>query len=129
MLTVLYIVFVAAFAYLTWQSVGVYQSKRSSYALLLLIVLAGLAYDVLIIFIGRFIGEGDLLKTLNAGRYLVHGLATPAMIIFGFGVLRNAGVQWAQSRTTHIVICVVVTLLIALGVYEDVLALDLQTKT
>lgn len=129
MLTVLYIVFVAAFAYLTWQSVGVYQSKRSSYALLLLIVLAGLAYDVLIIFLGRFIGEGDLLKTLNAGRYIVHGLATPAMIIFGFGVLRNAGVQWTQSRTTHIVVCVVVTLLIALGVYEDVLALDLQTKT
>ena len=86
MLTTLYIVFVAAFAYLTWQSVGVYQSKRSSYALLLLIVLAGLAYDTLIILLGRFIGEGDLLKTLNAGRYLVHGLATPAMIIFGFGI-------------------------------------------
>jgi hypothetical protein len=129
MLTVLYIVFVAAFAYLTWQSVGVYQSKRSSYALLLLIVLAGLAYDVLIILLGRFIGAGDLLKTLNAGRYLVHGLATPAMIIFGFGVLREAGVKWAQGRTTHIVVCVVTTLLIALGVYEDVLALDLQTKT
>lgn len=129
MLTVLYIVFVAAFAYLTWQSVGVYQSKRSSYALLLLIVLAGLAYDVLIILLGRFIGEGELLKTLNAGRYLVHGLATPAMIIFGFGVLRNAGMQWAQSRTAHIVVCVVVTLLIALGVYEDVLALNLETKT
>jgi hypothetical protein len=129
MLTVLYIVFVAAFAYLTWQSVGVYQSKRSSYALLLLIVLAGLAYDVLVILLGRFIGAGDVLKTLNAGRYLVHGLATPAMIIFGFGILRNAGVQWAQSRTTHIVVCVVTTMLIALGVYEDVLALDLQTKT
>jgi hypothetical protein len=129
MLTTLYIVFVAAFVYLTWQSVGIYQSKRSSYALLLLIVLAGLAYDVLIILLGRFIGEGDLLKTLNAGRYLVHGLATPTMIIFGFGILRNAGVQWAQSRTTHIVVCVVTTLLIALGVYEDVLALDLQTKT
>lgn len=129
MLTTLYIVFVAAFAYLTWQSVGVYQSKRSSYALLLLIVLAGLAYDTLIILLGRFIGEGDLLKTLNAGRYLVHGLATPAMIIFGFGILRNAGVKWAQSRTTHIIVCVVTTMLIALGVYEDVLALDLQTKT
>ncbi|MBN8656686.1 MAG: hypothetical protein J0M11_13200 [Anaerolineae bacterium] len=129
MLTILYIVFVAAFAYLTWQSVGVYQSKRSSYALLLLIVLAGLAYDVLIIMLGRFIGEGDLLKTLNAGRYVVHGFATPIMIIFGFGVLKHAGVKWAQSRTTHIVVCVVTTLLIALGVYEDVLALDLQSKT
>lgn len=128
MLTILYIVFVAAFVYLTWQSVGIYQSKRSSYALLLLIVMAGLAYDVLIILLGRFIGEGDLLKTLNAGRYIVHGFATPFMIIFGFGVLRKAGVKWAQSRTTHIVVCVVTTLLIALGVYEDVLALDLQSK-
>lgn len=129
MLTILYIVFVVVFVHLTWQSVGAYQSKRSSYALLLLIVLAGLAYDTLIILLGRFIGKGDLLKTLNAGRYLVHGLATPAMIIFGFGVLRNAGVKWAQSRTAHIVVCVFTTLLIALGVYEDALATDLQPKT
>ena len=128
MLTVLYIVFVAAFVYLTWQSVGVYQSKRSSYALLLLIVLAGLAYDVLIILLGRFIGEGDLLKTLNSGRFIVHALLTPTMMIFGFGVLRKAGVQWAQSRTTHIVLCVFVTLLIALGGYSDIIKLDLQSR-
>lgn len=128
MLTVLYFVLVAVFAYQTWQSFGIYQSKRSSYALLLLIVTAGLAYDALIIGLGRFIGEGELLKALNAGRYIVHGLATPFIIIFGFGALRNAGVQWAQSRTTHIIVCVFTTLLIALGVYEDVLALDLQTK-
>ena len=129
MLAAFYIVFVAVFVYLTWQSVGIYQGKRSSYALLLLIVLAGLAYDVLIILLGRFIGEGDLLKALNAGRFIVHGFATPIMTIFGFGVLRHAGVKWAQSRTTHIVVCVFTTLLIALGVYEDVLTLDLQTKT
>jgi hypothetical protein len=129
MLTVLYIVFVALFVYLTWLTIGVYKNKRSSYTLLLLIVLAGLAYDVLIILLGRFIGEGELLKTLNAGRYLIHGLATPVMMIFGFGILRNAGVKWAQSRTTHIIVCIATTLLIALGVYEDVLALDLQTKT
>ena len=129
MLTILYIVFVGMFVYLTWQTVGVYRNNRSSYTLLLLIVLAGLAYDVLIILLGSFIGEGDLLKTLNAGRYIVHGFATPIMIIFGFGVLKKAGVKWAQGRTTHIVVCVFTTLLIALGVYEDVLTLDLQTKT
>lgn len=129
MLTALYIVFVALFVYLTWQTVGVYRNKRSSYTLLLLIVLAGLAYDVLVILLGRFIGEGELLKALNAGRFAVHGFATPIMIIFGFGVLKNAGVKWAQSRATHIVVCVFTTLLITLGVYEDVLALDLQTKT
>jgi hypothetical protein len=129
MLTVLYIFFAAALAYLTWQLAGIYRGGRSSYALLLLVVLAGLVYDVSVIFLGRFMGAGDLLKALNAGRYLVHGLATPVMIIFGFGVLRNVGVKWAQGRTTHIVICVATTLLIALGLYEDVFMLDLQTKT
>src|SRR5690606_7360274 len=59
----------------------------------------------------------------------VHGLPTPAMIIDGFGILRKAGLKWAQSRTTHIVVWVVTTLSIALGVDEDVLALDLQTRT
>jgi len=95
----------------------------------LLLVLAGLFYDTLIIGIGRFIGEGSLLKTLNAGRFYVHALLTPTMIIFGFGVLRKAGVKWAQNKTTHIVICVFTTLLITLGAYSDILRLDLQTKT
>ena len=128
MLTILFIVLAVAFAYQTWRSVGIYQSKRSSYVLLLLIVTAGLTYDALIIGLGRFIGEGELLKALNAGRYIVHGIATPFIIIFGFGVLRNAGVKWAQSRTAHILVCVFTTLLITLGVYDDVIALDLQTK-
>ena len=129
MFTALYVVFVALFAWLTWQSWEVYKSKRLSYALLLLIVLAGLTYDVLIIWLGRFIGEGDLLQTLNAGRFIIHGLATPTMIIFGFGVLRRAGVGWAQSRTNHIIICLFATLLIGLGVYEDIIELDLHLRT
>lgn len=129
MLTILYLVFVAAFAYLTWQTVGLYQNKRSSYTLLLLIVLAGLAYDTLVILIGRFVGEGDLLKALNAGRYLVHALATPGMIVFGFGVLRRAGVEWAQSRTTHITVCTFTTMFIIMGVYSDVFALDLHSRS
>ncbi|MBX3059849.1 MAG: hypothetical protein KF770_25635 [Anaerolineae bacterium] len=128
MLTALYIVFVALFAWLTWQSWEVYKSKRISYALLLLIVLAGLTYDVLVILLGRFLGEGDLLKALNAGRFVIHGLATPFMIIFGFGVLRHAGVGWAQSRTNHILVCIFATLLIGLGVYEDILTIDLQLR-
>ena len=60
MLTILYIVFVVAFAYLTWQTVGVYRNKRSSYTLLLLIVLAGLAYDVLIILLSVIVFRSDL---------------------------------------------------------------------
>jgi hypothetical protein len=124
MLTALYLILSAMFVVLIWQV----SNKRNSYALLLAAVLAGLFYDTLIIGIGKFIGEGDLLKTLNAGRFYVHALLTPTMMIFGFGVLRKAGVKWAQGRTAHIIVCVVTTLLIALGAYSDILRLDLQTK-
>jgi hypothetical protein len=87
-----------------------------------------LFYDTLIIGIGKFIGEGDLLKTLNAGRFYVHALLTPTMMIFGFGVLRKAGIKWAQAKTAHIILCVITTLLMVLGAYSDILQLDLQTK-
>ncbi len=128
MFTALYFLFVALFAWLTWQSWEVYKSRRISYALLLVIVLGGLTYDVLVILLGSFIGAGDLLQAFNAGRFAIHGLVTPVMIIFGFGVLRYAGVGWAQSRTNHIIVCTITTLLIGLGVYEDILALDLQVR-
>jgi hypothetical protein len=126
MLTVLYLVLSALFVYLVWQASSI---KKNNYALLLLLVLAGLFYDTLIIGIGSFIGEGSLLKALNAGRFYVHGLLTPTMMIFGFGVLRKAGVKWAQNKTTHIVVCIFATLLIVLGAYSDILRLDLHAKT
>lgn len=125
MLTALYLILSALFVFLLWQ---VSSLKRNSYVLLLLLVLTGLFYDTLIIGIGKFIGEGNFLKTLNAGRFYVHALLTPTMIIFGFGILRKAGVKWAQNRTTHIVVCIFTTLLIALGAYSDILRLDLQTE-
>ena len=126
MLTALYLILSVLFVVLVWQ---VSKMKRDNYVLLLLLVLAGLFYDTLVIGIGKFIGEGDLLKTLNAGRFYVHALLTPVMMIFGFGVLRKAGVKWAQGKTAHIVLCVITTLLIGLGAYSDILQLDLQTKT
>ncbi|NJN79853.1 MAG: hypothetical protein HC797_04930 [Anaerolineales bacterium] len=84
----------------------------------MLIVLFGLMYDNLMIAIGSFIGEGALLKNLNAGRFFIHALITPTMMIFGFGVLRKAGVKWAQGKMAHILICVFATLLIGLGVFQ-----------
>lgn len=123
MLTILYFIFVGVLAYFTWQALG---QKRTSYTWLLLIVLFGLMYDNLMIAIGSFIGEGALLKNLNAGRFFIHALITPTMIIFGFGVLRKAGVKWAQGKTAHILVCVFATALIALGAFSDIIKLDLQ---
>jgi len=124
MLTALYLILSALFVFLIWQV----SNKKNNYVLLLLFVLAGLFYDTLIIGMGRFVGEGNLLKTLNMGRFYVHAFLTPTMIIFGFGILRKAGVKWAQSRTAHIIICVFTTMLIALGTYSDIALLDLRIK-
>ena len=126
MLTALYLILSVLFVFLVWQ---VTQIKRNNYVWLLLLVLAGLFYDTLIIGIGKFVGESNLLQTLNAGRFYVHALLTPTMMIFGFGVLRKAGVKWAQGKTAHIIVCIITTLLIGLGAFSDILRLDLHVKT
>lgn len=124
MLTILFLVLTVVFVGLIWQTVTM---KQSSYIVLLWLVLSGLFYDNLIIGIGRFVGEGAVLETLSAGRFWIHALLTPALIIFGYGVLRRVGVSWAQGRTSHTIICVLATLLILLGAYSDILRLDLYS--
>jgi hypothetical protein len=99
------------------------------YALLVLIVVFGLAYDNFAIAAGGFVPQGDLLKWLNAPRYWVHALVTPAMIIAAFGALRMTGSKFAQSKTWHGVFCVLATALIALGSYTDILNLTLEPTT
>lgn len=95
------------------------------YALLVLIVVYGLAYDNFVIGLGATIGEGGLLKALNTPRFWIHALFTPAMMIAAFGALRMTGSNFAQSKVWHIIVCVLATALIALGSYIDILNLDL----
>lgn len=99
--------------------------RFSGYSLLTLSVVLGLVYDNFAIAAGAFLGEGDLLKVLNAPRYVVHALFTPSLLIVAFGALRLAGVSWAQSRLWHSVVCAAATALILLGSYVDVLNLTL----
>lgn len=128
MLTVLYLVLTALFAYLTWQSGRLYGQRRSSYTLLLFLVLAGLVYDALVIALGRFVGQGSLLSALNLGRFAVHALFTPLLMIFAFGVLRRAGIGWAQGKAAHTAVCIVATLMVLLGVYADLARVDMQPR-
>ena len=95
------------------------------YALLVLIVVYGLAYDNFVIGLGATIGEGSVTKALNAPRFWIHALFTPAMIIAAFGALRMTGSKFAQNRTWHAIICLIATALIALGSYIDILNLNL----
>ncbi|HNB50752.1 MAG TPA: hypothetical protein PK530_02355 [Anaerolineales bacterium] len=97
----------------------------TSYAVMILGVVYGLTYDNLAISAGAFLGEGEFTKALSWPRYAIHALFTPTMIISAFGILRLAGVKWAQSRTWHTVICVIATALIFYGIYVDILNLNL----
>jgi hypothetical protein len=101
----------------------------SWYAVLILIVVYGLAYDNLAIAAGATLGEGDLTKTLNWPRYAIHTLFTPTMMIAAFGIARRAGVRWAQGRAAHTTVCVVATAMILLGSYVDILNLHLVPQS
>ncbi len=126
MLTALYAFYTLALLTCLVFAVRWWRVRPTSYGVLFLVVLAGLVYDNLIIALGARVGEGDLLKTLSAGRFYLHGLLTPVLVIFAFGVLRQAGVGWAQSGWAHALVCLVASALIGYGVYRDIILLDLQ---
>lgn len=128
MMVILYLVLTAAQVVFLGFALRHYQKTRSLYDLLPVVVITGLVYDNLILALGGFLGAGRELMALNAVRFVIHGLVTPVLMIWGFGVARRAGIGWAQSRRNHAIMCTAATLLIGLGVYSDVLKLDLQLK-
>jgi hypothetical protein len=109
---------------------GTFQIRKrfTVYALLVLIVVYGLAYDNLSIAVGAVLPAGDLLRALNVPRYWIHALTTPTMIISAFGALRLTGSKFAQSKASHVVMCVLATLLIALSSYENIFNLTLAPE-
>jgi hypothetical protein len=102
-----------------------WRKSSSIYPIFPLIVIAGIIYDNLIIGLGSYIGEGELLKMLNVPRFVIHAFFTPLIMIFGFGVARRCGVKFAQSRNWHIVICVFTILMVLLGIYEELFKMNL----
>jgi hypothetical protein len=102
-----------------------WKKSGSIYVIFPLIVILGIIYDNLIIGFGAYIGEGDLLKWLNVPRFVIHAFFTPLIMIFGFGIARRSGVGFAQSKMWHVVICVFTTLMVLLGIYEELFKMNL----
>ncbi|HUN23955.1 MAG TPA: hypothetical protein PK299_12575 [Anaerolineales bacterium] len=121
-MSILFLVITAIMLYLTVQAFQIWQSSKQWIALICAAVALGIAYDNLIVGIGMWVGEGSLLQSLNLPRYVFHAILTPMMAIFGFGLLRRAGIKWAQSPIAMAIVCLVATALIALGLYTDVFA-------
>ncbi len=63
----------------------------------LILVLAGLVYDNLIIYMGDWLQAGERLEALNKGRYWCHGLLSPLLLLVALQVLHRTGVSWDHS--------------------------------
>ncbi|NET24724.1 hypothetical protein [Okeania sp. SIO1I7] len=61
------------------------------------IVLISSIYDNLILFSGKFIGEGELLENLSQIRYLLHYLTVPLLIVVAIELAFASGAQWANK--------------------------------
>lgn len=122
-----FVLAVLQFVCLIWLARQLRQSYNH-YNALAAITVAMLVYDNLVVAVGGVLGEGDLLKNLNALRFYGHALLTPTIIIFAFGVARRLGFGWAQSKIAHAAFCVLATALIAYSVDVDVIRLDLVVK-
>lgn len=101
-------------------------AERSWYLALLALVALGLVYDNGMVAVGRFIGEGPVLESLNLPRFIIHALVTPVLIIVGFGLARRAGAGWAQRRWVHGAFCALATVLIGYGVVTELIGLQLE---
>ncbi|MEV0563613.1 hypothetical protein [Dactylosporangium sp. NPDC050588] len=87
-------------------------------AWLVVVVAGALVYDNAVIAAGRFVGEGDALEGLNAGRFVGHALFTPLLIVVGAGL---AGLARGGRRA----LTALAAVLVGLGIWADVVRLRL----
>ena len=116
-----YLAVAAVQSYLAYRAYRLFRTTKHWYALPLLIVVCGIVYDNLVIGFGSFIGEGELLKSLNIMRFVIHAVFTPMIMIFAWGVARRLGFGITRSRVAHAVVCLLALALIAFGIYEDLI--------
>lgn len=85
-------------------------------------------YDNSIIGLGAFIGEGPTLESLNLPRYVAHALLTPLWLIGAGAIGRRMGVRWLQGRIGIGAMCTLAVALIALSVWNDLSAIELEPE-
>lgn len=116
--TVLFFAYAAAYvALLAWGVALAVRDRWWTAANLPLLVVAGLLYDNTLLATGSFIGQGTLLEGLNLGRYWIHALVTPLLVVFAWHTLARAGMAWARTRPA---------IVIAVGAAVALMALELM---
>ncbi len=92
------------------------------------IVLVSSIYDNLILFSGKFIGQGELLENLSQIRYLLHYLIVPLFIVVAIELASASEAKWANKFVR------VASWLLAFGlagfdVIKNFLGLELKPET
>ena len=95
----LYFLYAALYtALLLW---GLYSIRKQDFAKwtsVIYIVILPLIYDNLLLATGKWIGEGELLESLNFSRFCLHALITPLLVMYSVGTLQESGIEWAQKK-------------------------------
>ncbi|MBS3681313.1 hypothetical protein KGF86_14015 [Ornithinibacillus massiliensis] len=91
-----------------------------TFANVILLVLLGLVYDNVMIALGKYIGEGHTLESLNLLRYWLHTFITPTLILFAWNTYYRTGLPTAK-KTGWKVLAAILT--IGLILYESLTTL------
>ena len=112
------IYFLLSISYLILLLKGILLTKQHGWMnidnVILLVILA-LFYDNGILALGKYLGEGELLKTFNQVRYWLHAFFTPLLVLFSWHTLVKANVQWVKRR---IVQWIAISLTLCLILFE-----------
>ncbi|GHJ47995.1 hypothetical protein Cs7R123_53370 [Catellatospora sp. TT07R-123] len=98
-------------------------------AALVALLCAGLAYDNTAVAIGRLLGFGQALEGVNAGRFWIHALLTPLLLVAAVLIGARLGVAVLARKAVRIGAVVLALALIALGAATDIVRLALAPAT
>ena len=94
-------------------------AEQKSVALWLLALSGiGLGFDNAVLGIGSIVGAGEMLLSLNMGRYAFHAVGTPLLMIAGITLSRNGSVAWSWRRGMTILTYISVVSCILYGANE-----------
>ncbi|MED3981677.1 hypothetical protein [Priestia megaterium] len=77
-------------------------------------------YDNIIISLGSFIGEGNVLLLLSTFRFWLHALFTPTLLLFSYGVAKQSSLQWANKFIFKIIFLMSTLALISYEIIQTI---------
>lgn len=113
-----------AIAYILIFVWGLIKHQKTASAILYLVIIA-LIYDNGILALGHVIGEGKILEYLSYGRFWLHALFTPTLILFSLYIMREANIRLAQKSWVGYVFGILMIVAIVIQYSLDLSSLKL----